>query len=303
MFHVSRREVLRRAAATAGAGALAVGSGWCGGRPALGAAAGDAPPAPPPPPFELTVIRGNARERGRAYGGRFKDAIAGFFDCEIFRAFTGNPSSREDMLRYAAACAARIKAFAPEVMDELEGMAEGAGLRLEHVVLLTLHEELFHRGVLPTSDAAGARAGKPREGHCTVLAAGPPATADGDAYVGQTWDWMSTTYGHSAMLRWERPNGPSARQMTRTPDGGAVEHTDRCRRMFDLLNAGGGPRLDRAALQRFLHDPAVYVPRNDGAGVFTVDQMLFNTTRREAYVKRGPAAADGWQRFGFSDPA
>ena len=76
-------------------------------------------------------------------------------------------------------------------------MAEGVGIRVEEVVLITLHEELYHRGVLPSVD------------HCTAVAAGPPDTADGHAYVGQSWDWMTSVYGLSSMLLWERPEGPS----------------------------------------------------------------------------------------------
>lgn len=402
---ISRRTVLRR---VGGAGAVAAGAGVLNG---LGAWAAPAA-APAAPEFTLTVISGSPRERGRAYGAAFKDAIHGFFDREIAQAFTGKPASREDLLRYAGACAGRIKAYSPEIMDELGGVAEGSGLRLEDLVLLTLHEELFHRGELPGSAKPQAAVGVgTQKGHCTVLAAGPPDTADGNAYVGQTWDWMDTTYGHSSMLRWERSSGPSllsyaypglwvgaalnsaglafgwtsawdkegikgpragipsyvllaqmmyqetldaaveevrragqagwftvvlvdgdgemanlegspaelsvertrgrcarnlygGRRMTRAADGAAVAYTDRCRRMMDLLAAGKG-KLDRAALQGFLHDPAVYMPRGDGGngggGVFTVDQMLFNTTRREAYVKRGPAGPAAWQRFGFAD--
>ena len=81
--------------------------------------------------------------------------------------------------------------------DELEGVAEGSGLGIEEVTLITLHEELWHRGVLPSIE------------HCTAVAAGPPATHDGSTYVGQTWDWMQSVYGLSTLLLWKRPEGPS----------------------------------------------------------------------------------------------
>lgn len=79
----------------------------------------------------------------------------------------------------------------------LKGMAEGVGLRLEEILLSTLHEELYHRGVLPPIE------------HCTAIESGPPSTADGNTYVGQTWDWMTTVYGLSSMLLWKRTGGPS----------------------------------------------------------------------------------------------
>jgi hypothetical protein len=59
-----------------------------------------------------------------------------------------------------------------------------------------LHEEVHYQLPLPIE-------------HCTAIAAGPPDTADGNAYVGQTWDWMETVYGKSSVLSWKRPEGAS----------------------------------------------------------------------------------------------
>jgi hypothetical protein len=64
-------------------------------------------------------------------------------------------------------------------------------------VLITLHEELYHRSVLPAP------------GHCTAIAAGPPHTSDGNTYVAMTWDWMASVFGLSSVVLWRRPEGPS----------------------------------------------------------------------------------------------
>lgn len=149
------------------------------------------------PKHTLTVISGQPRERGRMYGEKFRKAIHAFLEREIYQAFNGKPATKQDMLAYAGACAKEIASYAPVISEELEGIAQGAGLRLEEVVLITLHEELYHRGVLPKVD------------HCTAVAIGPPATADGHTYVGQTWDWMTSVFGMSSMLHWKRSEGPS----------------------------------------------------------------------------------------------
>jgi hypothetical protein len=153
-------------------------------------------PAPKPPPFTRTVISGKPRERGRQYGKQFADGIRAFLDKEIYRAFVGKPSPKDHMLRYADACGQEVRTYSPVIFDELEGMAEGSGLRLEDLVLVTLHEELFHKGVLP------------KVPHCTAVAVGPPDTAGGGV-VGQTWDWMESVFGLSSVLHWKRPEGPS----------------------------------------------------------------------------------------------
>jgi isopenicillin-N N-acyltransferase-like protein len=154
--------------------------------------------APRVPDHTLTVIAGKPRERGTRYGRMFKDAIHAFLDREIYQACAGH-ASRDRLLRYAGQCTGAVRAYSPTIAEELEGMAEGTGLKLEEVVLITLHEETAgHKdGVLPPVQ------------HCTALAAGPPDTRDGNTYVGQNWDWMASVYGLSQMLLWQRPEGPS----------------------------------------------------------------------------------------------
>jgi hypothetical protein len=165
---------------------------------ALGLATKPVPAGPAPDKdIPLTEIRGKPRDRGRQYGRLFRDQIDGFINREIHKAFDGKPSSKEQMLRYAEACGKEVRRYTPLIHDELEGLAEGSGLRLEELLLLTLHEELYHRGVLPPVS------------HCTAVAIGPPDTADGRTYVGQTWDWWASMYGHSSMLLWRRDEGPS----------------------------------------------------------------------------------------------
>src|SRR5262245_58326555 len=186
---LSRRAFLQQAGVAAGAlGSASVFQDWV-----LAEEKPRAEGAIPP----LTLISGKPRERGRMYGSRFKDGIHAFLDREIYQAFIQKPSPKDAMLAYAGACGKEVKQFSPVIHDELEGIAEGSGLKLEEVVLITLHEELYHRGVLPKIE------------HCTAVAVGPPDTSDGNTYVGQTWDWMQTVFGMSSMLHWKRDEGPS----------------------------------------------------------------------------------------------
>src|SRR5688572_18267569 len=57
-----------------------------------------------------TVIKGSAAERGQAYGARFREPIREFLEKEIYGAFAGKPSTREQMLQYAAACRKVVRA-------------------------------------------------------------------------------------------------------------------------------------------------------------------------------------------------
>jgi hypothetical protein len=143
------------------------------------------------------VIEGTPHERGAAYGRSFRDGVQHFLNQEIYEAFVGNPSSKEELLAYAAACGAVMREYCPLVAEEFAGIAEGAGLTFDEVVLINLHEELYHRGELPMA------------GHCTAVAVGPPTSGDDRTYVGQTWDWMESVAGTSAVVEWRRAGGPS----------------------------------------------------------------------------------------------
>jgi hypothetical protein len=146
---------------------------------------------------ELETFAGKPRERGRAYGSRHRDSIHSFLDKELYSAFISGAASKEELLRYADACARSVQEYSAPLGEELEGIAEGAELELEEILLITLHEELYHRGALPKIP------------HCTAVAVGPPHTKNGETLVGQTWDWMQSVFGLSRVLHWKRDDGPS----------------------------------------------------------------------------------------------
>ena len=189
----NRRDFLATTAGLA-AGSLVLGS----------AAAGCAAELKRLDPPKLTLITGSPRERGKQYGSTFKSEIQAFLDRELYRSFVVPSTSdklpryeKDKLLGYAADCGTAIGKYSPTIHDELVGMAEGAGIRMDEAVLITLHEELGHRGVLPKIE------------HCTAVAVGPPDTRDGHTFVGQTWDWMKSVAGLSNVLHWKRTEGPS----------------------------------------------------------------------------------------------
>ena len=150
----------------------------------------------------LIRIEGHARERGMAYGKRFREGIRSFLATEIDAAFVGKPASRDQLRHYAAACGQVVRQECPLIADEFAGIAEGASLTFEDIMLINLHEELYHRVDLP-EPAAG------KHGHCTAVAVSPADSGNAKTYVGQTWDWMESVAGKSAVLEWHRAGGVS----------------------------------------------------------------------------------------------
>jgi isopenicillin-N N-acyltransferase-like protein len=185
----TRREFLK--SATVSTLAAGCGLGLNHGGTALGS--NDLIPEFPP----LQTFAGKPRDRGQNYGERYRDAIQQFLDKELYASFVQGTVSKDQLLRYADACGDSVKAHSQELYDELEGIAQGAAIELEEVVLITLHEELYHRGALP------------KVPHCTALAVGPPFTKNSETLVGQTWDWMQSVVGLSRVVHWQRDKGPS----------------------------------------------------------------------------------------------
>jgi hypothetical protein len=150
-------------------------------------------------PFEAPfVISGSARERGKTYGKHFRAGIHEFLNEEIYAAFVGKSATKEELFAYAEACAAVTRKSCPMVAEEIAGIAEGAGLQFNEVMLIQLHEELYHRAPLPQLGD---------HGHCTVAAVGPKDSSDKHAYLGQTWDWMTSVAGKSQLTEWRRGIG------------------------------------------------------------------------------------------------
>jgi hypothetical protein len=152
------------------------------------ASAGDVPKVPK---HRLTVVSGKPRGRGRQYGKHFKEGI-GLWLQDIVESRKNDSLDR--LLGFSEACGREVKSFAPAIMDELEGIAEGAERRLPEVLILACHEELWQDGTLSPVE------------HCHSVAVGPPCTT-GDAYVGQTYDFFGPTVSH--LVHWKRSEGPN----------------------------------------------------------------------------------------------
>src|SRR5262245_18696976 len=261
---IRRREFVKSAA---------IGAVAAGALPLLAGAADKKKEPPKAADHTLTVIAGKPRERGRQYGQKFNDSIHAFLDREIYAAYSKKGPAKDEMLRYAGACSKAIKEYSPIIADELEGMAEGTGLRLEEHVLITLHEELYHRGVLPAVD------------HCTAIAVGPPDTRDGNSYVGQNWDWMESVYGLSSVLLWKRPEGPSV-----------LGYAYPGLWVGAGMNSAGIALCWTSAEGMGIPGPRVGIP-----AYVLIAQMLYQDTLKGAIEEARRAKQAGWFTFALAD--
>ena len=137
--------------------------------------------------------------------------------------WTGKELSRQDVLALGQACLPYHEAYAPELMDELRGMSEVTGLGLTELMILNgftdfidtvyrTDEKILRelRGTraefasIPSSSLAFAH---PATDDCTAFIISSEATAEGQGFIGQTWDMHETATPYVILLRGKPANG------------------------------------------------------------------------------------------------
>jgi isopenicillin-N N-acyltransferase-like protein len=94
-------------------------------------------------PFVYIQARGSYRELGRAVGEGARDAVhasVAFFR-DNFCAMTHGRLSFAEAERLALAYAEEVRRWTPRHLEELEGVAEGAGLPLSELLVPNCGEE------------------------------------------------------------------------------------------------------------------------------------------------------------------
>ncbi|HTL51595.1 MAG TPA: C45 family peptidase, partial [Planctomycetota bacterium] len=125
--------------------------------------------------LNLVSLKGTLAQCGEDYGEQFEPLMMGFCKQEL------KPDRRK--LAYARRCWPAIQASAPKSAQFIQGLARGAHLSLEHVILLSVHEEVYHQQ------------------HCTAFAACQAATKSGRTIIGQNWDWSPALYPWAGLVR------------------------------------------------------------------------------------------------------
>lgn len=167
--------------------------------------------------FPLVEISGPPRERGRQYGKQAADRIhggAGHYQAQL-GAMSLRPDDIRDLVR---GYLPQIEAFDPTYVEEMRGVAEGAAIDFEAIVLLNARTEILWLG---KKLAAGKKKPEEPEG-CTSALAMPEATRDGYLIHAQNWDWKAECVDTSIVLKVRRDDGPDF--ITFTEAGGLARH-------------------------------------------------------------------------------
>ena len=151
--------------------------------------------------MQRVAVAGPSAARGREYGRlaarKIELAVASYRD--VFRHRVG--LDWEAAVAHARTFLPAIERFAPHALHEMHGIAEGAGVPADAILVLNCRSELMF--------AAARRKGEDPPSECTSFAATPEATADAHMLLGQNWDWVPFARDLCVLLEVTRENEPS----------------------------------------------------------------------------------------------
>ena len=155
--------------------------------------------------FPLIEVSGPPRERGRQYGEQAagRVGLGGEHYTEQLRRLSLDQQAVHALVREYLP---EIERFDPAYIEEMRGIAEGARVEFETVVLLNARTEILKLGQRPDLRRRLAESGEP-DG-CTGVVALPPATQSGRLIHAQNWDWKAECAETAVVLQVKRSDGP-----------------------------------------------------------------------------------------------
>ena len=142
--------------------------------------------------MDIIRLKGTYIQIGHAWGKAIKNDLRSSIDNELNGIARYISKEKKDLIAMSNKLIPMARAYDPQFMEVLEGMAEGSGISFEEIFALrSLLELMFYCHKLPNM--------------CTAFAAAGDATKDGTTIIGQNIDWHPDT--NMSLLRISWPGG------------------------------------------------------------------------------------------------
>ncbi len=133
---------------------------------------------------------------GRSESARVQHTVNAYM--RIFESFAG--LGRRAVFEQAERFMPAIASFAPHLLEEIRGIAEGAQCDAREIVAINARTELMY--------------GVTNRPECTSIAISGTASADGHTRVAQNWDWHPSLVGSLVLWLVRRGDGPDLLTLT-----------------------------------------------------------------------------------------
>lgn len=149
--------------------------------------------------FPVVEVSGGAFERGRIHGERARDRVERSL-ANYARLFAFNGMSWDEAQRRGARYREVIGRFDASLLEEIDGIARGAGRPAEEILALNVRTEILPPAFLAKADT----------GECTAIAVSPAASTTGETLLAQNWDWVGSQREALILLRVREGSGRDA---------------------------------------------------------------------------------------------
>jgi isopenicillin-N N-acyltransferase-like protein len=148
-------------------------------------------------------VEGSARQRGEQYGEQARELIGRCIEIygEAFGHYAG--WDWEQVREHARRFREPILAFDREYVDEIEGIARGAGLEFTDVLAINVRTEVMFAAM--ARDATRVSRMPPE---CSSIAVAPARARDGRLLTAQNWDWLVGAAETLVLLEVSQPQRP-----------------------------------------------------------------------------------------------
>lgn len=152
-------------------------------------------------PRVIEVSSPSAHDRGVQYGSAAADLIAEAI--EYYRDGFAHQAGLDwtQVLEQTQPWQRLVERDFPELLEEMAGVAEGAGVRLAEIMALNCRGEIIYDNWFP-------QAPEDTDG-CTSFSLTERAAGDGHVYAGQNWDWRELIRRTVVVLRVVQPPKPT----------------------------------------------------------------------------------------------
>lgn len=155
-------------------------------------------------PIPRISLRGTPFQRGQQYGQQARTLVRQSVQ-SYERVFAHHAQwDWPAVVRHAGTYQAATADFAPSAVEEMRGIADGAGLDYGDILALNVRSEVM----FASGAEGGDRLAEALANECSAFAVLPEAAGDGHTLIGQNWDWLLHARGTVVLVDVRRDDGP-----------------------------------------------------------------------------------------------